>query len=361
MGLDHVLVAGGGSGGHVFPALAVVRELAQRNCGVSWLGRIEGMEKSLVEDHGIPYYGLPAAAVVGRGLPQRGVALARTAISAVRARGLIRRHGIEVVLGTGGYASAPGVLGAKLAGRPAVLLEPNATAGTANRWLSQWANVAAVANVEGARDLKCRIQETGVPVRQEFFGEYSPPAPSGPLRILVLGGSQGAQQLNRLVPAALALLNRELLDLEVAHQVGAAHLEDAQRAYADPLLAHLSVEIVPFLNDMAGAMSKAHLVISRAGAITLSEICAMGRAALLFPLGLAGSHQEANARQVVSTGGARMLSGKQVTASEVASVLGDLLANREILVDMGKTSRMLFRREAVTDVADLLAEVTGAH
>lgn len=361
MGLEHVLVAGGGSGGHVFPALAVAHELGKRDCRVSWLGRVDGMEKSLVQEYGMPYHGLPAAAVVGRGIPQRALALGRTALSAVQARGLIRRHGIDVVLGTGGYASAPGVLGATLAGRPAVLLEPNATAGTANRWLSRWASAAAVASLPGARDLRCRVEPVGVPVRPEFLGDFAPPDQTGPLRILVLGGSQGARQLNQLLPQALADLAVDHPDLEVTHQVGEAHSEDTRRAYAESSLAGVAVQVVPFLSDIATAMREAHLVVSRAGAITLAEICAIGRAALLLPLGLAGSHQVANARRVVATGGARMIAGAETTAEDVARIMGGLLASRELLTDMGSASRLLFRREAATDIADLLAKVAGAE
>lgn len=360
MDLGHVLVAGGGSGGHVFPAFAVAHELAERNCRVSWLGRMTGMEKTLVEEQGIPYYGLPAAAVVGRGLPQRVMALGRTAMSAVRARGLIRRQGVDAVLGTGGYASAPGVLGARLAGRPAVLLEPNATSGTANRWLSRWASAAAVASLPGARDLRCRVEPTGVPVRPEFHGPYSPPAATGPLRVLILGGSQGARQLNQLIPQALALESPGVENVEVVHQVGRAHVDEARSAYSEISLAGSQIEIVPFLDDMVAAMSKAHLVISRAGAITLAEICAVGRAALLLPLSLAGSHQEANARRLVSTGGARMISSKELTVEDLARVLGELLEDRETLTQMGNASRLLYRREAAATIADLLFEVGGA-
>jgi len=359
MGLEHVLVAGGGSGGHVYPALAVAHALAERNCQVSWLGRVEGMEKTLVENHGMRYFGLPAAAVVGRGLPQRVLALGRTAISAVQARSLIRQQGIDAVLGTGGYASAPGVLGARLAGRPVVLLEPNATSGVANRWLSRWATAAAVARQADARDLKCRIEPTGVPVRAEFQRQFEPPARTGPLRILVLGGSQGAQQLNELLPEALAEITPDYPDLEVTHQVGESHVEDAQQTYSDPSLAGLSVRIVPFLQDMSTAMSAAHLVISRAGAITLAEICAIGRAALLLPLGLAGSHQVANARSMVATGGAEMIFGRPTTAADVARVMGELLASRERLTQMGSAMRQLYRPEAAAEIANLLAEVAG--
>ena len=319
MGLEHVLVAGGGSGGHVFPALAVVHELAERGCRVSWLGRVEGMEKGLVEGHGIPYHGLPAAAVIGRGLPQKVAALSRTAASAISARRLIRREEVQAVLGTG----------------------------------------AAVACLPGARDLRCRVEPTGVPVRAAFDRGYEPPDQAGSLRLLVLGGSQGARQLNHQVPKALAMVKGRYPDLQVTHQVGEAHLEEARQAYSAPDLQGLAVEIVPFLTDMARAISRAHLVISRAGAITLAEICARGRAALLLPLGLAGGHQVANARRMVSTGGARMLSGAEIGAEDVARVLGELLDRPDHLVQMGAAGHILYRREAPSDIARLLAEVAG--
>jgi UDP-N-acetylglucosamine--N-acetylmuramyl-(pentapeptide) pyrophosphoryl-undecaprenol N-acetylglucosamine transferase len=165
--------------------------------------------------------------------------------------------------------------------------------------------------------------------------------------------------LNELLPGALAEIAPAYPDLEVTHQVGEAHVEETQRAYAESTLAGLEVRIVPFLTDMAAAMSSAHLVISRAGAITLAEICAIGRAALLLPLGLAGSHQVANARRMVSTGGAKMISG-QTTAAEVAGVVSELLASREGLTQMGSAGRSLYRREAAADIADLLTEVAGA-
>ncbi len=360
MGLDHVLVAGGGSGGHVFPALAVVQELTDRGCRVSWLGRVEGMEKTLVEEHEIAYFGLPAAAVVGRSLPQRALALARTALSAVQAGRLVRRQGVDAVLGTGGYASAPGVLGARLAGRPAILLEPNATTGAANRWLSRWASAAAVASQPGSRDLRCRLVPVGVPVRSEFQGDFEPASPTGPPRVLVLGGSQGARQINQLLPEALASLVADQPQLEVIHQVGHAHIDQAREAYSRSGLDEGRYEIVPFLDDVATAMRRSHLVISRAGAITLAEICAIGRAALLLPLGLAGSHQVANARRVVATGGAQLMAGDDWAARDIARVLGELLADRAHLVEMGAACRLLYSPAAAPRIVDLLASVVGA-
>ncbi|MGB6363256.1 MAG: glycosyltransferase, partial [Thermoanaerobaculia bacterium] len=164
----HVLIAGGGSGGHVFPGLAVAESLVGKGWQVSWLGRQEGMEKEIVEGRGLDYHGLPALAVVGRGPLARLAALWTLTRSALAARSMIRRLEVGVVLGTGGFASVPGVAGARLAGRPSALLEPNAQPGAANRWLSRWSEVAAT----GYRDtagLRCRVHPTGVPVREEFF------------------------------------------------------------------------------------------------------------------------------------------------------------------------------------------------
>ncbi len=231
--------------------------------------------------------------------------------------------------------------------------------GTANRWLSRWATAAAVACVPGTRDLHCRVEATGVPVRAEFYRGYSPPTESGALHVLVLGGSQGARQLNRLVPAALEDLLTAHPRLEVTHQVGRDHVEEARQAYAPLSRQGLNVDIVAFLSDVAAAICRAHLVISRAGAITLAEICASGRAALLVPLSLAGGHQEANARRMVSVGGAKMLLGSRADVESFTQTLSDLLGDRDRLIRMGSAGRLLARREASGLVADLLAEVAG--
>ncbi|MBV8200412.1 MAG: glycosyltransferase, partial [Acidobacteria bacterium] len=221
----HALLAGGGTGGHVFPALAVAEELLARGWRVSYAGSPSGLEARLVPERGIAFFGLPARPLLGRGPLARGLALATLARSAVSAAALIRRLGASVVLGTGGYVSAPAVVGARLAGRPVLLLEPNARAGTANRWLSRCATEAAVGYAETARGLRCPATVTGVPIRATFFAV--PPmtaaataataataagaaaAAAGaqpPRRLLVLGGSQGARQLNRALPAAAVLV-----------------------------------------------------------------------------------------------------------------------------------------------------------
>lgn len=360
MNLEHVLVAGGGSGGHVFPALAVAEILAGKGWRLSWLGRAEGMEKNLVQRNGLDYYGLPAMPVVGRSTVQRAAALAQAVLSSLRARRLIRRLRVGAVLGTGGYASVPGVLGARLARRPVVLLEPNAIPGFANRCLSRWSSVAAVATAQAGECLHCRSVTTGVPVRSEFSACAESPATTGPLHVLILGGSQGARQLNQLLPSALERLAPNPAGIRVTHQVGVDLLEQARETYREHSLKDIEVQLVSFLEDMAGTMAAAHLVVSRAGAVTLAEICAVGRAALLLPLSLAGSHQFANAARLVETGGAEMLSPTQVTAPMLADRMGSLLRDRQRLMDMGRALRGLARPEAAAKVAALVEEATGA-
>lgn len=359
MRTKHVFIAGGGSGGHVFPGLAVAESLVGKGWLVSWLGRREGMEREIVEGRGIDYHGLPALAVVGRGPLERLTALWTLARSAFAARSMIRRLEIGVVLGTGGFVSVPGVAGARLAGRPSALLEPNAEPGSANRWLSRWSDLAATGYPETAAGLRCRVQQTGVPVREEFFtGPRRPPGESTAL--LVLGGSQGARQLNRVLPRALELLAPSYPRLAVVHQVGERHLDETREAYRGCDLGAVKVELRPFLRDVGSVMSDAHLVISRAGAVTLAEICAVGRAAVLVPLALAGGHQEQNAQHLAATGGAVVVSADEMNAQRLAEVLGQLLADRRRLESMGDSLRELSRPGAAEAIADLVIELGEA-
>lgn len=317
---------------------------------------MSGMERELVEAHGLPYHGLPARAVVGRGPLQKLTALGTLATSSWRARQVIRDLETHVVLGTGGYVSVPGVLGAALNQRPIVLLEPNAEAGSANRWLSRWAASAAVAFTGIERQLSCPCRVTGVPVRREFFEAPDERRATGALRVLVLGGSQGARQLNELVPAALSRLGTIASDLEVVHQVGRDLFEEAKALYGGSALGELEVRVVPFLHDVAAEMAAADLVISRAGAITVAEICAAGRAALLVPLALAGGHQLSNAHRLESSGGARVLTPEVADEENLARLLAELLRDKDRLHGMGRALRELAWPGAAESVADLLDE-----
>lgn len=355
----HVLLAGGGSGGHVFPALAVAEELSARGWSVSFAGSETGMEARLVPARGISFHALPARPMVGRSFLARVQALGVLAGSARQASRLIRRIGAHVVLGTGGYVSAPAVAGARLAGKPILLLEPNARAGVANRWLSRWATAAAVGYHETAHDLKCPCFVTGIPVRSAFF-HVPAELPSEP-RLLVLGGSQGAQQINQAMPAAAARLLEKLPALRILHQAGAKNVDETRAAYEKAGLGEPGVTVVPFLDDVAGAMAESHLLVSRAGAITLAEICAAGRASLLVPLAIAQGHQVDNARLLANAGAAEMIPSSDLDPGRLAEALSGLLSDLPRLAHMGRQARHLARPGAAAAIANHLEELGGVR
>lgn len=383
-----VLFAGGGTAGHVFPALAVAEELSDRGWAVRFAGAAGGMEERLVGERGWPFSALPARPLVGRGPLARARALATTARSTLAARRLVRSGGVAAVVGTGGYVSAPAVLGARLAGRKALLVEPNAEAGLANRWLSRWAAGAAVAHTETGRRLHCPSWVTGVPVRGEFFAirppEPAAPAAAAPLRLLVLGGSRGARQLNLEVPRALGslLADGSLAAVTVLHQAGRERVAEARDAYAAAGLPTttaeteagpseiptgeipaggtgpgIGIEVTGFLGEVAAAMAASDLIVSRAGAITSAEICAAGRASLLVPLAIAAGHQAANADRLAAAGAAVVVPAA-AAGDELATALGGLLSGgRERLAAMGRAARGLAREGAAAAIADRVEDL----
>jgi UDP-N-acetylglucosamine--N-acetylmuramyl-(pentapeptide) pyrophosphoryl-undecaprenol N-acetylglucosamine transferase len=349
----HALLAGGGTGGHIFPALAVAEELGKRGWRVSFAGNETGLEARLVPERGIPFHALPAKPMVGRGLAGRVQSLATLTASGRAASKLIRDLKVDVVLGTGGYVSAPAVVGARLAGRPILLLEPNARAGVANRWLSRWASAAAIGYPETALDLKCPAWVTGVPVRARFFEVPAELPVMNPPRLLVLGGSQGAKQINEAMPEVA----KRLPGVRILHQAGAKNLEEARAAYAQAGIGD-QVEVVPFLDDVAGAMTESHLLVSRAGAITLAEICAAGRPSMLLPLSIAQAHQVDNARLLADAGAAEMLLADEL--DKLGDRLLELLAAPATLQRMGHAARSLAKPRAVAEIADRMELLGGA-
>ncbi len=368
----HVLLAGGGSGGHVFPALAVGEALRARGHRVSYAGSETGIEARLVRERGGELYALRSRPMTGRGPVGKALAVATLVVAGLAAARLVRRLAVDVVVGTGGYAAAPAVLGAALARRPALLVEPNARPGFANRQLARWAAGAAVAFPETGRELACAARVTGVPVR-EAFSRVGPAPAAGAVRLLVVGGSQGARNLNLALPAALGGeggATRALPALDVLHQTGAAHLEETRAAYeraglgtASSPSGSVAVRLEPFLDDMAAAMAASHLLVSRAGAITLAEIAAVGRAAVLVPLTLAGAHQRDNALAFQAAGAARMIEagsgGSEDLSERLRPALAELLGDREALAAMGRAARGLGRPGAAAAIADWVEELAA--
>ncbi|HWN43777.1 MAG TPA: glycosyltransferase, partial [Thermoanaerobaculia bacterium] len=221
-----------------------------------------------------------------------------------------------------------------------------------NRWLSRWASAAAIGYPETALDLKCPAWVTGVPVRARFFESPAELPVMSPPRLLVLGGSQGAKQINEAMPAAA----KRLPGVRILHQAGTKNVEEARAAYARAGIGD-QVEVVPFLDDVAGAMAESHLLVSRAGAITLAEICAAGRPSVLLPLSIAQAHQVDNARLLADAGAAEMLLADEL--GRLGDRLAELLAAPGTLQNMGRAARSLAKPRAVAEIADRMEYLGG--
>ncbi|MBP7589863.1 MAG: undecaprenyldiphospho-muramoylpentapeptide beta-N-acetylglucosaminyltransferase [Thermoanaerobaculia bacterium] len=345
------LLAGGGSGGHVFPALAVGDELARRGWSVALAGSPAGMEARLAAERGLPFVALAARPLLGKSPWAKLVALVTLALSAFAARRVIRDGAFDLVVGTGGYASAPAVLGGRFARRPTILIEPNAEAGLANRWASRFADAAAVAYEATATRLKCLSWVTGVPVRAAFF-DIAPLRTDGKPRLLVLGGSQGSLRINRLMAEVLTPLFERSPELSVLHQCGESHLEATLAAYRAAGLDTPRLRVVSFVDNMPAAMAAVDLVVSRAGAITLAEICAAGRPAVLLPLVAAAAHQLANAQLLADADAATLIEDVALDADRLQLELATLLGDRPRLARMGENARRLAHPQAAVAIVD---------
>lgn len=354
-------MAGGGTGGHVYPALAIASELADRGQSVSWVGRPASMEETLVSSAGVDFHALEARPWVGKGAMAKLGAAATLATSTLRARSLVRRLGVDCVLGTGGYVSTPAVLGARLARRPAFLLEPNAVAGAANRFASRWCQAAFVARAETGSLLRCEAVVSGIPVRESFheIGALQPGEP----QLLILGGSQGALQINELMPRVVRRLRgQDSVRFRVLHQTGRAHVESVERAYSELGLAPSpDFTVTAFIQDMAAAMAAAHLVISRAGALTTAELAAAGRPSILIPLlGAGAGHQRSNAERMERAGAAVVLADEEVTAEGLSDAIVRLIEDPPSLQAMAAAARSQATPDAAVRIATILQRAGGA-
>ena len=349
-----ILIMAGGTGGHVMPGLAVAAEMRRRAWNVVWLGNPLGMEASLVPRHGITMRPVQFGGLRGKGLATRLALpwnLLRACVHSARA---LRAEQPSVVLGMGGYVSFPGGLMARLTGRPLVLHEQNSVAGLANRVLARLASRVLVAFPGALRD----AQWTGNPVREEILA-VAPPAQrfagrSGPLRVLVVGGSLGAQALNERLPAALAMIEPARRP-QVVHQAGRGRAADLAQRYAQ---AGAVAEVREFIDDMAGELARADLVVCRAGAMTVAELAAVGVASVLVPFPHAvDDHQSGNARFLSERGAAWLLPQDQADPARLAQLLGAL--ERAQLLSMAELARQAARPDATRAVADVCEALAG--
>lgn len=346
-----IMIMAGGTGGHIFPALAVAHALRDAGWRVVWLGNPEGMEAKLVPQHGFEMVNLRFAALRGKGLVRKLLLPLNLLKGFWQALKAIRQIKPNVVLGMGGYISFPGGMMAALTGVPLVLHEQNSVAGLANKVL------AGVADriVTGFPDVFRKGRWVGNPVRPEI-AKIAPPAErlaerSGALHVLVVGGSLGAQVLNEMVPQGMALLG-ESDQPQIVHQAGEKHIEALKANYA---AVGVQAHCVSFIEDMAGAYEWADLVICRAGALTIAELAAAGVASILVPFPHAvDDHQTGNAKFLVHAGGAFLLPQSELTPEAIALIRN---YSRGQLLEMSEKARSLAKPNATEEVATICAEI----
>jgi len=353
-----LLIAGGGTGGHVFPAMAIAREWLSRGAEreVVLVGTQRGIEMRLVPQAGLPLETLRAAGLKGKG----GLTLIKNFATLfpgmADAFSIVRKHKPVAALGVGGYAAGPMLLATWLRGIPNVIFEPNAEPGFTNKTLARLSRKIATGYSVAAERFGKKAVLTGNPVREEFF-QIPARKPEKPFRILITGGSQGALPINRCVVDAMDRLAARKSDLSVVHQTGERDHNAVRTAYARR---EFVAEVVPFLSNMAERFAWADLIVCRAGAITAAEIAAAGRAAIFIPFGHAtDSHQLRNAQEMVKGQAARLIAENELTADRLTNEIFSLLDDPQQIEQLSTNARNLGKPNAARDIVDLIEQVAG--
>ncbi len=353
-----LFIAGGGTGGHVFPGLAVAeaaRTLA--DVEVVFVGTARGLESRLVPERGYALELLDVLPLKGGGALRAAKGLLVAARASVSALSLLRRRRPRAVLSVGGYAAGPVSLAAAALRIPVAVLEPNSVTGLANRWLSPFCARAYIAFPTVAKDFaKEKVRTFGVPLRRGF--QASPYEPRSSLHLLVLGGSLGARAINDRIPGAASRLLTTHPQLTILHQTGKDEVQRTQEAYARASVKNVTV--VPFIDDVPAELSRADVVVSRAGAGSVSEICAVGRASVLIPFPhAADDHQATNARAVADQGGAVWLRQEAADDTRIASELLRLLGDAALRRTMATRARLFGKPDAASTIARDLLDLAG--
>ena len=354
-----VMIMAAGTGGHVFPALAVAEKLGEQGIAVHWLATPAGMEHRLVGAKNIPLHAIDIQGLRGNGIKRLVLAPFKIMRATLAAMRLMRSLNIDAVIGFGGYVAGPGGLAARLLGLPLVVHEQNAIAGFTNTQLARIAKLVLQAFPDTFPE-SAKIKTTGNPVRQDIASLPDPAIRynergSSPLTILIVGGSLGAQALNERVPAALGLLG---MPFTVLHQCGQQQLEQTKQHYAALNNSQIDVQVVPFVEDMAQAYANADLMICRAGALTVTEVATAGVAAVFVPLPSAvDDHQTANARYLAEHDAAIICPQASLTAQSLSAALKPLMS-RATLKDMAIKAKQQAHPHATQQVVDLLLSLT---
>lgn len=346
-----ILIMAGGTGGHVYPALATANLLQAQNDRIEWMGSRGGMEDEVVTRAGIPFHGIAVQGIRGKGKLSQLLAPLKLLLAVWQAIQVVRKVKPDCVLGMGGFASGPGGLAARLLGKPLLIHEQNAVAGMTNRILSKLANSVMEAFPESFPS-EVATKLTGNPLRQDVCDLYYQPKAieqtERPLRLLVLGGSLGALRLNECVPEAIAKL-AEAERPEIRHQSGKRHYEITQSAYEKH---SVNATVHPYIEDMAEAYKWADFVICRAGALTISELCAAGLGAILVPFPHAvDDHQTLNARWMEKAGAAWLLPQDDLNSETLAEMLRPLILKRKRIAILSEAAHKLAQPEATEKVA----------
>jgi UDP-N-acetylglucosamine--N-acetylmuramyl-(pentapeptide) pyrophosphoryl-undecaprenol N-acetylglucosamine transferase len=361
-GVKTLMVAGGGTGGHIYPAVAIAREYVARDASrrVVFVGTARGLETKIVPKAGFPLELIDVAGLKG----VRGLNLLRNLfrlpLGFVQAWRHVGRHRPNVILGVGGYSSGPVLVAASLRGVPTIIHESNAFPGLANRVLARFVTTVAVAFRE-ALDRMSRKDGvvTGNPIRKEFFdlGAISRQPPSANRqRLLLFGGSQGSRILNDTMIAALPHLSPLREKLDIVHQTGSNEHAKVEAAYEQSAFA--IARVVPYLDPIADEIAAADVVVSRAGAMTIGELAAIGRAAILVPFAAAtNNHQELNARVVERAGGAIVLTEAELSAERLAAAINEVLSDPQRALRMGAAAQTLATPDATKSIVDLIEKI----
>jgi UDP-N-acetylglucosamine--N-acetylmuramyl-(pentapeptide) pyrophosphoryl-undecaprenol N-acetylglucosamine transferase len=356
-----ILIMAGGTGGHVFPALAVAQALRGHDEQIVWLGGRRGIETELIPQQGIPLEATRIAGLRGKGALTWLLAPVKLIVAIVEAIGVLRRRRPKVVLGMGGFASGPGGLAAWLLRKPLIIHEQNSVAGLTNRLLAGLAREVLEA-FPGSFSSRTKTRVVGNPVRPDIAALAIPAqrlaGRNGPLRVLVLGGSLGAQALNETVPRAISLIAADRRP-EILHQAGRATIDVARQNYKE---FGVDAKIESFIDDVAAAYAWADVAICRAGALTVSELAAAGLGAILIPYPSAvDDHQTHNAGYLVDAGAAVLMPQAELTAERMAADIERCIDDRELVLRRATAARSLARPDATREVADLCLAVGGAQ
>lgn len=350
-----ILIMAGGTGGHIFPGIAVAQHLQARGWHIHWLGTSDRMEAQIVPAHGFDISFINIAGVRGKHWLDLLKAPFKIMQSVIQSAKVISAVQPDVVLGMGGYASAPGGVAAWLMSKPLVLHEQNAVAGMSNRYLSRIAS-KVLAAFPGAFGNKRNVEVVGNPLRADIVS-LTPTIPeqaSETKKVLVVGGSLGAKILNDTVPQSLTQIKTQ--NIQVWHQSGKGHLEAVEQAYENSGLAEENIKVTEFIEDMADAYQWADVVICRAGALTVSELAMAATPAIFVPLPHAvDDHQTKNAKYLVDRGAAKLLAQKDLTSTQLAQMLNSLFISDKVVATMAKAAHDAAHADATDKVADICA------